>query len=94
MICVSALSQSAGSPRALSGRVPNVNLRLQAEPAVDLVDLAQQGLDLVLQLVGPEVDVGVVLDEVADASQAGQRARPLVAVQPAELGVAQRQVAV
>ena len=68
--------------------------RLEPEPAVRLADLAEQRLDLVRQLVRPDVDVRVVLDELADAGQAAQRARPLVAMEPAELAEAQRQVAV
>ena len=43
--------------------------RLQPEPAVDLVHLAQKCLDLVLELVRANVDVGVVLDEMPDAGQ-------------------------
>ena len=50
--------------------------------------------DLVLDLVGADVDVRVVGDEVAHARQAGQDARQLVAVQHAVLGQAQRQLAV
>ena len=90
----SARSQSAGSPIALSGFVANAKRRLEAEPRVGLADLAEQRLDLVGQLVRADVDVRVVLDELADAGQAGQRPRALVAMQPAELVEAQRQVAV
>src|ERR1035437_3708044 len=73
---------------------PKCELRLQAEPAVYLVNLAQEGLDLVLELIRAQVDVGVVLNEVADAGQAGQRAGALVSMQPAEFGEAQREIAV
>ena len=68
--------------------------RLEPDPAVRLADLAEQRLDLVGQLVGPDVDVRVVLDELADAGQARQRAGALVSMQPAVLAEAQRQVAV
>ena len=49
---------------------------------------------LVERLVGRAEDVRVVLDEVAHAQQAVQRAGQLVAVQQPRLGVAHRQVAV
>jgi hypothetical protein len=75
-----------GISDALVGLGSERELRLEAEPAVDLVDLAEEGLDLVLQLVGPDVDVAVVLDEVADARKARERAGALVAVEPAEVG--------
>ena len=68
--------------------------RRQAEPAIRLADLAEQRLDLVHQLVRADVQVRVVLDELADAGQPAQRAGPLVAMEPAELTEAQRQVAV
>ena len=90
----SARSQSAGSPIALSGFVANAEARREAEPAVRLADLAEEGLDLVRQLVRPDVDVGVVLDELADARESRQRAGALVPVQAPELAVAERQVAI
>src|SRR5450756_1725961 len=68
--------------------------RLEAEPAVNLVHLAQKRLDLVLELVRAEVDMGVVRDEMPDAGQPRQRAGALVSMQPAELRIAQRQVAI
>ena len=68
--------------------------RLQPEPAVRLPNLAEQRLDLVRQLVRPHEQVGIVLDELAHAREAGQRPGALVPVEPAELGVAQRQVPV
>ncbi len=68
--------------------------RGQTEPAVGLVDLAQQRLELGAELIGAHVDVAVVLDELADAGQAAQRAAALVAMQPPVLVVAQGQVAV
>ena len=49
---------------------------------------------LVLELLGGAVDVGVVLGEVAHAEEPVQHAGELVAVHLAELGDAQRQVAV
>ncbi len=68
--------------------------RRQADPRVGLADLAEHRLDLVGQLVRPDVDVGIVLDELADAGEPGQRAGPLVPVEPAVLAVAERQVAI
>ena len=50
--------------------------------------------DLIGQLVGAHVAVGVVLDEVAHARQARERARALVAVQVPVLGETQREVAI
>ena len=70
LVSRSARSHSAGSPIALSGFVANVNRGVEPEPAVGLADLAEQRHDLVGELVGPHVDVGVVLDELADAGQA------------------------
>ncbi len=55
---------------------------------------SQDPQDLGLDLVGRAEDVGVVLGEAADPEQAVQRAAPLVAVDGAELGPAQGQVAV
>ena len=66
----SARSQSAGSPSALSGLVANAKRGCEPEPAVRLAHLAEQRLDLVGQLVRADVDVGVVLDELAHAGQA------------------------
>ena len=66
----SARSQSAGSPIALSGFVANAKRGVRPNHAVRLLDLAEQRLDLVGQLVRADVDVGVVLDELADAGQA------------------------
>ena len=93
-ISPSACSHSAGSPSALSGLVANANRGVEAEPAVGLADLLEHRLDLVGELVGADVDVGVVLDELAHAGQARQRPRSLVAVEAPELVVPQRQVAV
>ena len=71
----SARSQSAGSPIALSGFVAKAKRGFSPNQRVRLVDLAEQRLDLVHQLVRPDVDVGVVLDELAHAGQAA-RATP------------------
>ena len=90
----SARSQSAGSPMRLVRLRGEGEARLEPDPAVRLADLAEERLDLVGQLVRPDVDVGVVLDELADAGQPRQRPGPLVAVEPAVLVVAERQVAV
>ena len=90
----SARSQSAGSPIALSGFVAKLNRGFSPNQPVGLVDLAEHRPDLVHELVGPNVDVGVVLDELAHPRQAGERAGALVPVQPPELAVAERQVAV
>ena len=93
-ISCSARSHSAGSPIALSGFVANANRGVSPNQPVRLAHLAEQRLDLVHQLVRADVQVRVVLDELADAGQAAQRAGPLVAMEPAELAEAQRQVAV
>jgi hypothetical protein len=66
--------------------------RLEADPAVRLADLAEEGFQLVGQLVRPDVQVGVVLDELADPGQARQPPGTLVAMDPPELAVADRQV--
>ena len=44
--------------------------RGQPEPAVRLLDLPKQCHDLVGQLIGSDVEVGIVLDELAHACQA------------------------
>ena len=67
---------------------------LEPEPPVRLANLAEKRPDLVGQLVRAHVDVGVVLDELADAGQAGQGPGALVAVEPAVLVQPERQVAV
>src|ERR671919_993656 len=68
--------------------------RLEDERLITLADPPRPSPDLPPPLVEAAVDVGVVLRELADAEQAGQRARPLVAVQPSHVAEAQRQVAV
>ena len=52
-------------------------------------ELPEQRHDLVGQLVGSDVQVGVVLDELTHARQSRQRAGPFVAMQPPELAEAQ-----
>ena len=52
----------------------------------------EQRHDLVGQLVGSDVQVGVVLDELTHARQSRQRAGPFVAMQPPELAEAQMAV--
>ena len=78
----SARSHRAGSPMAFSGRVAKAIARLQAEPGVGLAGQREEGAELVAELVGADVDVGVVLHEVAHAREAVEDAGALVAVQP------------
>jgi len=66
----------------------------EAEGGVDTVHQTNDPEDLVLELVGRAVDVGVVLGEVAHAEEAVEDAAHLVTVHLAELGDAHRQVAV
>ena len=66
----------------------------QAEEGVDLVEQADDVLDLVLHLIPGHEDVRVVLSEAAHAEQAVQRAGQLVAVHQTQLAHAQRQVTV
>ena len=67
---------------------------LEAEARVELVDRLADVGDLVGDLLLGAVDVGVVLGEGAHAQQAVQDALALVAGDAAELGQAQRQLAV
>src|SRR5450759_1683889 len=66
----------------------------EAEGRVDVVHEAYDAADLVFELLGGAVDVRVVLGEVAHAEEAVKHAAHLVPVNAAELGHAQRQVAV
>ena len=59
-----------------------------------LGDEVEHAQDLVLELVGAAEDVRVVLGEAAHAHEAVQHARALEAVDGAELGVAEGQLAV
>ena len=80
--------------QAVVGSRRELRAHLEAEERVEVVGEVQAALDLVEDLVLGAEDVGVVLDEVADAQQAVQRAAGLAAVQQARLGAAERQVAV
>ena len=66
----------------------------EAERGVDVLHEADDAEHLFFELLGGAVDVRVVLGEVAHAEEAVQHAAHLVAVHAAELGHAQRQVAV
>ena len=68
--------------------------RLEHEGLVPLADQLEQRGDLVLDLIQPAVDVGVVLRELPHAHEAGQRPRPLVAMQTPHVREAQGQIAV
>src|SRR6266446_5320072 len=81
-------AELVGRPRGEAVR------RLELERPVPLAHEVQEIRDLGLDLVRAAVDVRVVLGELAHADQARERARPLVAVAAAHLGVADRQVAV
>ena len=81
-------------PEPFRGPRRELERRLEVEGLVPLAHQLQQRRDLVLELVEAAVDVGVVLRELTDAEEPRQRARPLVAVQPAHVGEAQGQVAV
>jgi hypothetical protein len=79
----------------LSGRKRELDrVFLEAEMAVDAVEQVAEFLHLVDQLVLAHEDMRVVLGELADAHDAVQRAVRLVAVAAAELGQADRQVAI
>mmetsp|Transcript_16868 Transcript_16868/g.41828 ORF Transcript_16868/g.41828 Transcript_16868/m.41828 type:complete len:320 (+) Transcript_16868:702-1661(+) len=66
----------------------------EAELAQDLLSQVEHARDLVRELLGQAEDVRVVLREAAHAEEAVQRARALVAVDGAQLGPPDRQVAV
>src|SRR5450830_461910 len=66
----------------------------EAEGRVAVVHEAYDAADLVFELLGGAVDVRVVLGEVTHAEEAVKHAAHLVPVNAAELGHAQRQVAV
>ena len=76
------------------GHRGDLDLVAQAEHGVDLVEQADDILDLVLHLLPGHEDVRVVLREAADTEEAVQRAGKLVAVDKAQLAHAQRQIAV
>src|SRR5499425_378129 len=68
--------------------------RVQRERLVPLAHQLQERGDLVLELIGPAVEMRVVLGELAHAHEAGEHPRPLVAMAAPHLRVAQGQVAV
>mmetsp|Transcript_36730 Transcript_36730/g.118502 ORF Transcript_36730/g.118502 Transcript_36730/m.118502 type:complete len:471 (-) Transcript_36730:417-1829(-) len=71
-----------------------VERKVHPEPAVDGRDHVEHVGDLLLDLRDHAEDVPVVLLEAAHAREAGERARELVAVQHAEVGHAEGQLAV
>mmetsp|Transcript_47664 Transcript_47664/g.158892 ORF Transcript_47664/g.158892 Transcript_47664/m.158892 type:complete len:471 (-) Transcript_47664:421-1833(-) len=71
-----------------------VERKVHPEPAVDGRDHVEHVGDLLLDLRDHAKDVRVVLLEAAHAREAGERARELVAVQHAEVGHAEGQLAV
>ena len=82
-------------PIRFSGPQPERDFDVrEPEGAVDEVEKLEEGEDLGFDFLGRREDVGVVLRERAHARQARRHARQLVAVQPAEIGEAHRQVAV
>ncbi len=92
-----ALGQLPDLVRADALGRPGAELDLdvaEAERGVDVLHEAHHAEHLVFELLGGAVDVRVVLGEVAHAEEAVQHAAHLVAVHAAELGHAQRQVAV
>ena len=91
----SALSQISSLPARLAGRSENLTaISVKAEVRVDALEQVAERDRLRVDLVLGAEDVRVVLRERAHAHQAVQRARGLVAVAGAELGHAQRQVAI
>ena len=64
----------------------------QTEERIDLVKELRDADDLVLDLLGSEEDMRVVLSEAADAEHTVQRTGELVAMDKAELAEAQRQL--
>ncbi len=76
------------------GHRGDLALVAQAEHGVDLVEQADDILDLILHLLPGHEDVRVVLREAADAEEAVQRAGKLVAVNKAQLAHTQGQIAV
>ncbi len=67
---------------------------VDAELLVDLGGHLEEAVDLVRDLLGLAVDVGIVLGEGADAGDAVERAAALVAMQARELRPADRELAV
>ena len=83
-----------GCAQALLGAGGQLERGLQREDLVPLAHQLEQRRELVLELIGTAVDVGVVLGELADPDQSGQGPRPLVAVAAPHLAEPERQVAV
>eukprot|EP00053_Salpingoeca_punica_P013384 m.120929 g.120929 ORF g.120929 m.120929 type:complete len:748 (-) comp16189_c0_seq1:23-2266(-) len=71
-----------------------VEVKGEVEDAVDIAQELQTGLNLALNLGRQAEDVCVVLLEAADAGEAGEGARELVAVQHAKVGEANGQLLV
>ncbi len=90
----SAWSHCCSVPSLSGGRVATRYEGGEPEGAVPLPHQVEQIGDLGLHLLRSHVEVRVVLGELADPRQPGQRARPLVAVAAAHLRIPQRQVAV
>ena len=61
-----------------------------AERAEDVLYQLDDAFEFVLQLIGADEEMGVIDGEAADARQAAELARLLVAIDGAELGVTQR----
>ena len=85
-----AKSQSFTSPIWSSGIVESFDVVCKAESGVNLVEEADNVLDLVLHLIPCHEDVRVILSEAAYAEQAVQSAGKLVTVNKTELAHAQR----
>ena len=66
----------------------------QTERVVDFIEEVDRVLDLLLDLIRRDEEMRIVLREVADAEQAVELARLLMAMDEAELAEAQRQIAV
>ena len=67
---------------------------IEAEHFVDLLGHRDELLELAVQLLRRAVNMRVVLGEGAHAGQAGKNARRLETMQPAKIGIANRQIAV
>ena len=93
-ISCSARSQSAGSPSALSGLVANANRGSRPTQPYASRTSSRRAVDLVGELVRSDEQVRIVLDELADPGKPAERARSLVSMQPAEVAVTERQVAI
>ncbi|MOA19847.1 hypothetical protein D3C78_1402540 [compost metagenome] len=89
-----AIPQVVGADALLrAGRQLELDI-LETEVGVDVQGQLDEGGGLVLHLPFGAEDVGIVLHEAAHAHDAMQRTGRLVAVAGAELGQAQRQLAV